>query len=60
MKKKKILMEALNMNSLHVTCIRGISAHQELITFHFLLFFFSWSTHTSTAEVYDNQSLFHG
>lgn len=38
--KKKFLMEALNMNSLHVMGIKGISTHQELITFHFILFFF--------------------
>lgn len=53
-------VEAVNVNSLHVPCIKGISAHQELITFHFPLFFFpSWSTHASTAEVCDNQSLLH-
>jgi len=40
MKKNILLMEVLNMNSLHVTRIKEISTHQELITFHFLLFFF--------------------
>lgn len=38
--KKKFLIEALNMNSLHVMAIKGISTHQELITFHFIFFFF--------------------
>lgn len=38
--KKKLLMEALNMNFLHVTRIKGISTHQELITFHFSYVFF--------------------
>lgn len=45
MKKNKPLVGAVDVNSLPVMRIKGISSHQELITFHFLLVFFTRGQH---------------
>lgn len=53
------MIVTINVNFLHSLSVKGISIHQELITFHFQFFYFSRGQHRAV-EVYDNQRIVHG